>query len=192
MGGGNCRSHRNGAGSFRLSPRGRGKLPGQLQANAGKWSIPAWAGETLSRAGRRVSVTVYPRVGGGNPKKSQRATPYRGLSPRGRGKLCYPLFVLLHQGSIPAWAGETASWSSTKSTRLVYPRVGGGNPPARPDDRQCIRSIPAWVGETTGGRKSARNWRVYPRVGGGNPGHRYPVRPGKGLSPRGRGKRTYA
>ena len=70
-----------------LSPRGRGKLASIRLRRLRRRSIPAWAGETLFPPARHHSVRVYPRVGGGNSRKSSMPTSGRGLSPRGRGKL---------------------------------------------------------------------------------------------------------
>ena len=86
VGGGNpfCgRRRRSGAG---LSPRGRGKLPAWIPARCRLWSIPAWAGETLSAIAVMTWWTVYPRVGGGNQETGNLPGPDHGLSPRGRGK----------------------------------------------------------------------------------------------------------
>ena len=71
-------------------------------------------------------------------------------------------------GSIPAWAGETASYCSVIVLPPVYPRVGGGNACLWCSRTRCsglsprgrgklnlvllthasTRSIPAWAGET--------------------------------------------
>ncbi len=48
-------------------------------------------------------------------------------------------------------------------------------------------SIPAWAGEPAGNRYRDTRCRVYPRVGGGTGTARRDLRPGGGLSPRGRG-----
>ena len=94
---------------FGLSPRGRGKLGRQSAKGCRLRSIPAWAGETLIICPMSWSLTVYPRVGGGNFWPGLPTRPAAGLSPRGRGK---PKFARpCHR------AGQ------------VYPRVGGGNAP---------------------------------------------------------------
>ena len=90
-----------------LSPRGRGKRPGNSQENQGIGSIPAWAGETCALTIRTPGPRVYPRVGGGNSPGRTDTTISGGLSPRGRGK---PIQMPAGQPpgrSIPAWAGET-------------------------------------------------------------------------------------
>ena len=94
----------------------------------------------------------------------------------------------------------------------VYPRVGGGNggvlraalnawglsPRGRGkraeiyNDLDGRRSIPAWAGETCNVYLPRRREKVYPRVGGGNRGACLPAHDSRGLSPRGRGKRSPA
>ena len=171
-----------------LSPRGRGKLAPIVGKIAAIGSIPAWAGETPAVRNPGIPLQVYPRVGGGNPRGKAGRRHNRGLSPRGRGKRRVVRPVILPQGSIPAWAGETCRHTAGSPTGWVYPRVGGGNgartylqqasdglsPRGRgkhwgtANPPRYSRSIPAWAGET------------FPTPG----------RPGKsrGLSPRGRGK----
>ena len=87
VGGGNTLAAADASGSEGLSPRGRGKQVGKRHPTAGDGSIPAWAGETRAYAAPAPREEVYPRVGGGNREKGQRADRDRGLSPRGRGKL---------------------------------------------------------------------------------------------------------
>ena len=71
-----------------LSPRGRGKPAATTAVTARIRSIPAWAGETASSTAPIPANGVYPRVGGGNILARNREIVHRGLSPRGRGKLC--------------------------------------------------------------------------------------------------------
>ena len=114
-----------------LSPRGRGKRPQSPSQSDGRRSIPAWAGETMGFqvAGRPRSV--YPRVGGGNPRRCCVRCGRLGLSPRGRGKLGQIPPTPFCRRSIPAWAGETRAVAQMMQGRAVYPRVGGGNLPRR-------------------------------------------------------------
>ena len=74
-----------------LSPRGRGKPAVRNGATKSTRSIPAWAGETSGGAEVGKVVTVYPRVGGGNPLDRRFLRRRQGLSPRGRGKPERPL-----------------------------------------------------------------------------------------------------
>ena len=151
-----------------LSPRGRGKLLRLRNGNTSSGSIPAWAGETETLSRCRPTPAVYPRVGGGNSERSTHCRDIAGLSPRGRGKLVFGVFLDACYRSIPAWAGETATLIFTSRRKAVYPRVGGGNN-ARSDKaalgiglsprgrgkryrglagKRAAGSIPAWAGET--------------------------------------------
>ena len=151
---------------------------------------------------------VYPRVGGGNQGAQSPPQGYKGLSPRGRGKLIEYWDMWNNGRSIPAWAGETSPSWGWRSPPPVYPRVGGGNKPA--EQMRLSRkglsprgrgkplalghslippgSIPAWAGETGFFRYLIKAKAVYPRVGGGNFYMRYEPLYASGLSPRGRGK----
>ena len=91
----------------------------------------------------------------------------------------------------------------------VYPRVGGGtwlkwelthcryglSPRGRGNlaevgaDALPVRSIPAWAGEPVPVPMQPHAERVYPRVGGGTGSGSLQSKPGRGLSPRGRGNR---
>ena len=111
-----------------LSPRGRGNLySGIPREDAKRGSIPAWAGEPVMTMPGWTPTAVYPRVGGGTPRR----------------------FLNLHlryTRSIPAWAGEPR-WARrpNAATYGLSPR-GRGNPIGG-SERGDIRSIPAWAGE---------------------------------------------
>ena len=212
VGGGNARSAAISRALRGLSPRGRGKLSADAIGVNRAWSIPAWAGETGRNADTANPSAVYPRVGGGNGSQCRYSEPVGGLSPRGRGKLCRSPSCPEARRSIPAWAGETSTNSRVSMCARVYPRVGGGNPSLR--DRLTPlrglsprgrgkptlpimenlrhRSIPAWAGETPPRPLAGIRAQVYPRVGGGNLWNMRASPSGRGLSPRGRGKRDKA
>ena len=195
-----------------LSPRGRGKHLTPAPPHGNKGSIPAWAGETWSRATLHQKTVVYPRVGGGNRVGGDHWGLGYGLSPRGRGKLGNAICGGTGTRSIPAWAGETPPYPQPLGEPRVYPRVGGGNvrqewerrivqglsPRGRgkPDTavNRLIRqwSIPAWAGETPAAEPVITCGGVYPRVGGGNLYLLGAAQNPPGLSPRGRGKRVDA
>ena len=208
VGGGNSIRRLRFAGVRGLSPRGRGKRLLSRRPFQPRRSIPAWAGETTRTARHRRRRMVYPRVGGGNPKRFVLQVKSVGLSPRGRGKLLHFALLLLGLRSIPAWAGETIRGLSKCRCTRVYPRVGGGNagdakkwrlprglsPRGRGKPAQGtravrqLRSIPAWAGETVAVEAFYFEIKVYPRVGGGNNPPAVRARRRRGLSPRGRGK----
>ncbi len=192
----------------RLSPRGRGKRAWGGYKMRALRSIPAWAGETGFPPWPGITITVYPRVGGGNRWRGCQRALDVGLSPRGRGKLRIAQAQGQQVGSIPAWAGETRPAGGSPPAGRVYPRVGGGNRPSpfpqesygglSPRGRgkplrdgttsRPSRSIPAWAGETQPQVAEKHSVGVYPRVGGGNDCRLGHTDDARGLSPRGRGK----
>ena len=190
-----------------LSPRGRGNPQGSQTGPRPFWSIPAWAGEPPPD---RVAVCppgVYPRVGGGTCARCRHRTPWRGLSPRGRGNPRDRPKMRGQFGSIPAWAGEPVRDRPAVLLPWVYPRVGGGtNSDARDfmlsiglsprgrGNHELIRhtlrdvgSIPAWAGEPIARTAGPGPRKVYPRVGGGTLDVLDHDDVLSGLSPRGRG-----
>ena len=66
VGGGNMSSPYSDTDMAGLSPRGRGKRQQAPTAAPRRWSIPAWAGETIHSPNSITGLAVYPRVGGGN------------------------------------------------------------------------------------------------------------------------------
>ena len=73
-----------------------------------------------------IAALVYPRVCGGTPGHSPQPKLRAGLSPRMRGN--HPgVSVSWHRNrSIPAYAGEPATWSASLTKWTVYPRACGG------------------------------------------------------------------
>ena len=195
-----------------LSPRGRGNLSQGTEGRSERRSIPAWAGQPVATINCSPRGKVYPRVGGATSGATPMIGWPRGLSPRGRGNLRALRQGGLRHRSIPAWAGQPASWEPAASRSPVYPRVGGattiyrrepfmpdglsprgrGNPTGAWVRPATTGSIPAWAGQPTSARRWSTPWPVYPRVGGatgrGGPlKYRY-----QGLSPRGRGNLSRA
>ncbi len=150
-----------------LSPRVRGNRPGGRRRCAGRWSIPAGAGEPSSAPTLRSRGRVYPRGCGGTHVGLRGGADVEGLSPRVRGNPGQ----LEHRGrrsrSIPAGAGEPWPARAPRPTVPVYPRgcggtwrpqapsaaVGGLSPRVRGNRRRLRlgfgfgRSIPAGAGE---------------------------------------------
>ena len=147
VGGGNRYSPPPPSPIWGLSPRGRGKLALRLADGADSRSIPAWAGETITRKIHDLTERVYPRVGGGNPSSSIRTETPHGLSPRGRGKPAVHHRRVPSLRSIPAWAGETAHRIACRTQSPVYPRVGGGNSPSRALGTTCCGLSPRGRGK---------------------------------------------
>ncbi len=150
-------------------------------------TIPAWAGEPYLIHPVDKRYEDYPRVGGGTPWRGGRSWQASGLSPRGRGNRRNALSARLHNGTIPAWAGEPTTCSGGMGISKDYPRVGGGTPwPRAPRRRRTglsprgrgnrratvlppcdVRTIPAWAGEPASVSVHQPMATDYPRVGGG-------------------------
>ena len=160
---------------------------------------------------KRKRERVHPRACGGNCRGVSGAGRGRGPSPRLRGKPGAAVFRGHRVRSIPAPAGETTrTWRRVKREE-VHPRACGGNVSAdRPRPRPlgpsprlrgkpsgehlhhaCGRSIPAPAGETSGLCLSQAKSAVHPRACGGNAGSCGRPVPGRGPSPRLRGKRPH-
>ena len=172
VGGGTCFFQRKGEWWNGLSPRGRGNHCLRISRNGVCRSIPAWAGEPKGKDRPRLTITVYPRVGGGTPPARRMTAFPKGLSPRGRGNPPLLSPAVDGHGSIPAWAGEPRHPAIIPAIEGVYPRVGGGTWPKNtgwaslnglsPRGRGNLfaasravntrGSIPAWAGEPPGGR----------------------------------------
>src|SRR5690606_32662044 len=89
------------------SPRMRGK-PGRDGVDVARpRSIPAYAGETRTRSAIWATPRVDPRVCGGNLWTAEPRLPFRGRSPRMRGKQECRIPTFPPMRSIPAYAGET-------------------------------------------------------------------------------------
>ena len=130
-----------------LSPRGRGNRRRQGRPDAHSRSIPAWAGQPVGSPSSALEKSVYPRVGGATCSASWKMSAWTGLSPRGRGN---PLILgepVHRMRSIPAWAGQPITISSSICLPLVYPRVGGATRSSQTPRRGSPRSIPAWAGQ---------------------------------------------
>ena len=172
-----------------LSPRVRGNQNAYTRVVCMKRSIPACAGEPRAGRGHGRPKWVYPRVCGGTPYCSRRATRARGLSPRVRGNPAGLRTSTAGGGSIPACAGEPRSGARYGVAPMVYPRVCGGtaspvcetgrgaglSPRVRGNQGAGDRtphqpgSIPACAGEPAAPPRSVQPPRVYPRVCGGTP-----------------------
>ena len=192
-----------------LSPRVRGNLRDALLQLHSSRSIPAGAGEPVSRRAPGTSTRVYPRGCGGTDIVCPRQDGMQGLSPRVRGNHQAVDVGTDTHGSIPAGAGEPYAAASHGLTIRVYPRGCGGthyaarglwrtpglSPRVRGNHHDPRRraahlwSIPAGAGEPLTDVHVISLTRVYPRgCGGTGPiASRWEER--GGLSPRVRGNR---
>ena len=126
VGGGTGRTEHSPRNHGGLSPRGRGNPTRMAISYLGDGSIPAWAGEPLTRRSLCPWPWVYPRVGGGTEPGEVSTKGSGGLSPRGRGTVTVHNSILEREGLSPRGRGNR--W---------------------PDDikSQYVGSIPAWAGE---------------------------------------------
>ena len=109
-----------------LSPRVRGNQAQYVPPQREIRSIPACAGEPSSSFPKPPMSRVYPRVCGGTRTLNNHLRYEEGLSPRVRGNRQMSIRPRGPTRSIPACAGEPASWSGLSSIDRVYPRVCGG------------------------------------------------------------------
>ena len=190
-----------------LSPQVRGSRCGAGHGAASHGSIPAGAGEPISRVVVKVLPEVYPRRCGGAVCRQLGLTHEQGLSPQVRGSHPYRGIYLQSWRSIPAGAGEPSSPPTTAPRARVYPRRCGGarrrgllrapgrglSPQVRGSPSHIALpppvhgSIPAGAGEPAIRSGCGASARVYPRRCGGaaRPRRRSSVR--GGLSPQVRG-----
>ena len=93
-----------------LSPRVRGNRSGSAPLSVMTRSIPACAGEPPSPSAAAEASQVYPRVCGGTSGDALDAATVWGLSPRVRGNRCHGGQQGAALRSIPACAGEPATY----------------------------------------------------------------------------------
>ncbi len=197
-----CRSCDRGPSPRTRGSRGRG---GGVVRRFG--SIPAHAGEPLSRCSRKILTGVHPRARGGAATGRPQRQVDGGPSPRTRGSRQKTAGHHQRTRSIPAHAGEPEHLDRDGDERAVHPRARGGaqcgmmyapfveGPSPRTRGSHCIGvveskcsgSIPAHAGEPTTHRRRQARPRVHPRArGGAVVSALFPVVP-MGPSPRTRG-----
>ncbi len=193
-----------------LSPRVRGNLGIVVIHDEYYRSIPARAGEPWFDGSGSGLSTVYPRACGGTLLAARPGIRATGLSPRVRGNRPVAVHVAAGTGSIPARAGEPATYLRRLPSTEVYPRACGGttrwesptrisrglsprvrgNLRHRTDEIVSTGSIPARAGEPPTSRRRASGPAVYPRACGGTRITWDSTTQSEGLSPRVRGNRT--
>ena len=170
-----------------LSPRMRGNRHPAFLQDAGRGSIPAYAGEPSLFAHCRRSSTVYPRVCGGTEREQPCQSVTYGLSPRMRGNHLHRRQYRRNPRSIPAYAGEPSSVrGGLRISQGLSLRMRGNHKPSLLPPA-FAGSIPAYAGEPqTISAAASLRW-VYPRVCGGTTDSPPACAPASGLSPRMRG-----
>ena len=104
--GGSCGSLANRIAGRGLSPPTRGIRPSIAGCLSHLRSIPAYAGDPITRSKPYSRTAVYPRLRGGSGIKVAVVIPHEGLSPPTRG---IPSRLFLRHSplrSIPAYAGD--------------------------------------------------------------------------------------
>ena len=194
------------------SPRVRGKRPGPQAVGVGPRLIPACAGKTRSASAAARAARAHPRVCGENDMTRRHARVCDGSSPRVRGKRARGRGITRRRRLIPACAGKTPGRPCTRPCGWAHPRVCGennadntitfpragssprvrGKPPVVRESRDLGGLIPACAGKTSSNGTAGPVGPAHPRVCGENGNRSRGRYPGKGSSPRVRGKRTAA
>ena len=107
------------------SPLARGTRHDRLSSFPARGLIPARAGNTRSLPPCSSRSRAHPRSRGEHPVEP---TPYlvrKGSSPLARGTRCGHLLVSWSAGLIPARAGNTYRFASTRTRRGAHPRSRG-------------------------------------------------------------------
>ncbi len=107
------------------SPRTRGTHLAVSIEDAGIRIIPAYAGNTSITGLRQVPWTDHPRVRGEHSASASSSITSSGSSPRTRGTHERHVQPGRFLRIIPAYAGNTSSWPSTRNGRPDHPRVRG-------------------------------------------------------------------
>ncbi len=108
-----------------LSPHTRGTLNMPCVVVGGQRFIPAYAGNTQIFKARSYWHWVYPRIRGEHVTGVVVMEYYDGLSPHTRGTPNSRLPTTHFQRFIPAYAGNTVTFSPSCSACTVYPRIRG-------------------------------------------------------------------
>ena len=190
----------------------RGNRYSGADGDSCKRSIPAHAGQPISREPSLMTIRVYPRACGATLTKPIGNPVSHGLSPRMRGNRSAPPDYPNKDRSIPAHAGQPGYDRVVGLHKGVYPRACGatprihaykptggglsprmrGNPYPTALAIASARSIPAHAGQPLCDSESVQAVRVYPRACGATALRCSYVLQAMGLSPRMRGnQRNY-
>ena len=168
------------------SPRLRGTHVSPPRGSLPSRFIPAFAGNTCIPKREETENSVHPRVCGEHTGRIGPVTPVTGSSPRLRGTHKHGQALADLFRFIPAFAGNTTSWTRACSPRPVHPRVCGehsssvsaasiragssprlrGTPADETERGRADRFIPAFAGNTETGDQGRVVVTVHPRVCG--------------------------
>ena len=190
------------------SPLTRGKRQPTRRARRPKGLIPAHAGKTPVRTGRRRRGGAHPRSRGENMQAAMQLTRDNGSSPLTRGKLRASAPAVAGRRLIPAHAGKTAAWLDDLGVPGAHPRSRGeneatrrmrswglgsspltrGKPPGSLASTSRAWLIPAHAGKTTACSPASLTRRAHPRSRGENAALLGGCQAVRGSSPLTRGK----
>ena len=174
---------------FGSSPRSRGtRDPARGDRRRARF-IPALAGNTSGHSGSPARLTVHPRARGEHVGVVSGRSAKFGSSPRSRGTLDTALIDRQPHRFIPALAGNTCAFPTSRQTAPVHPRargehtrhqirlppIFGSSPRSRgtlPSQRHTVgafRFIPALAGNTRPSAAPSAPHPVHPRARGEHP-----------------------
>ena len=128
--------------------------------------IPAYAGNTTSRAAPCPDAWDHPRVCGEHTGVGAANVTAKGSSPRMRGTRKIAARYEKLTGIIPAYAGNTSNVRSSMVSTWDHPRVCGEHLGCLVGRVDGGGIIPAYAGNTSGMRLAHSHWRDHPRVCG--------------------------
>ena len=186
----------------------RGKRLATFSAALSMRIIPAHAGQTFGNRCSVLLIADHPRACGANVPCLVCAVVVAGSSPRMRGKRVSRFCARRSGRIIPAHAGQTVATNTVLSIPSDHPRACGANPASCDtnisaagssprmrgklqgvrDRIRALRIIPAHAGQTVADCDDRAEIADHPRACGANRGLRAGRGPGRGSSPRMRGK----
>ena len=166
----------------------RGKLPWFARRLRAMRIIPAHAGQTRVRTGRKSRDPDHPRTCGANVRYDNELNQVSGSSPHMRGKRRWVSERSWCLRIIPAHAGQTTGPSNRPGARTDHPRTcganllgslkvrheGGSSPHMRGKQMRCcpghvvLRIIPAHAGQTIDDFRRYATSADHPRTCGAN------------------------
>ncbi len=168
------------------SPHPRGTPASPLREGLRCRFIPAPAGNTRHYSRRSQPRAVHPRTRGEHAFLCMRSAENHGSSPHPRGTRASTFLHCVHEGFIPAPAGNTSRACRPLSLSMVHPRTrgehivdsacggtaAGSSPHPRGtqwwanEDGWCLRFIPAPAGNTLRAYQAMLKLPVHPRTRG--------------------------
>ena len=128
--------------------------------------IPAYAGNTSSGQVLDLTYRDHPRVCGEHRMSMSAMTSMAGSSPRMRGTHRQACDIVLDEGIIPAYAGNTLAGEICFSPTKDHPRVCGEHRRARRHRRDPTGSSPRMRGTPTIFDSRSHKTRIIPAYAG--------------------------